>query len=70
MGIGTCGWQMARAALAAQAKIAGGDADPFYPAKLVTARFYADHVLSAAPGLAHAVVRGGAGAMTLAEEML
>ncbi len=70
MGIVAGGWQMARAALAAQAKIAAGDTDPFYPAKLVTARFYADHVLSAAPGLAHAVVNGGAGAIALAEEML
>jgi len=70
MGIVSGGWQMARAALAAQAKIAAGDPDPFYPAKLVTARFYADHVLSAAQGLAHAVVNGGAGAMALAEEML
>ena len=70
LGIVSGGWQMARAALAAQAKIAGGEADPFYPAKILTARFYADHVLSAAPGLAHAVVNGGAGTMALAEEML
>ncbi|MBI3526147.1 MAG: acyl-CoA dehydrogenase [Betaproteobacteria bacterium] len=70
MGIVAGGWQMARAALVAQAKIAGGDADPFYPAKISTTRFYADHVLSTAPGLAHAVVNGGGGAMALAEEML
>jgi len=70
MGIVAGGWQMARAALVAQAKIAGGDTDPFYPAKISTTRFYADHVLSTAPGLAHAVVNGGGGAMALAEEML
>ena len=45
------------------------DNDPFYPAKITTARFYADHVLSAAPGLAHAVIHGGAGGMALSVAM-
>jgi hypothetical protein len=63
------GWLMARAALAAQAKIAGGDSDPFYPAKIVTARFYADHVLSQAEGLASSVTDGAEGVMALPEEM-
>ena len=35
----------------------------FYAAKIATARFYADHVLSQAPGLAHSVVHGAAGAL-------
>jgi len=65
LGIVAGGWQMARAALVAQAKIAANDKDPFYPAKIVTTRFYADHVLSAAAGLSHAVVHGGAGGMAL-----
>jgi alkylation response protein AidB-like acyl-CoA dehydrogenase len=68
MGIVSGGWMMARAALAAQAKIAAGDGDAFYPAKITTARFYADHVLSAAPGLAYAVRHGGAGALALADD--
>ncbi|OIQ99195.1 acyl-CoA dehydrogenase [mine drainage metagenome] len=63
------GWQMARAALVAQTKILAGDPDPFYPAKIATARFYADHVLAAAPGLAHTVIQGAPGALALAEEM-
>ncbi len=63
------GWLMARAALLAQAKIAAGDDDSFYPAKIATARFYADHVLAAAPGLAHTVIHGAPGALALAEEM-
>ncbi|MCB1943854.1 MAG: acyl-CoA dehydrogenase C-terminal domain-containing protein, partial [Candidatus Accumulibacter sp.] len=63
------GWQMARAALIAQAKIDGGDSDPFYAAKVVTARFYADHVLSKAPGLASSVIDGAEGVMGLAEDM-
>jgi len=70
LGIVSGGWQMARAALAAQAKISGGDTDAFYPAKIATSRFYADHLLSVAPGLAHAVIHGGAGAMALSDEML
>jgi hypothetical protein len=69
-GIVSGGWMMARAALAAQAKIAGGDSDPFYATKIATARFYADHVLAQAPGLAQVVVNGGASALAIPEEML
>ena len=68
LGIVCGGWQMARAALAAQARIAAGETDPFYAAKIVTARFYADHVLRAAPGLAETIVSGSAGALALSEE--
>ena len=35
--------------------------------KISTARFYADHVLSQAPGLRHAVVGGAAGVLALDE---
>jgi len=70
LGIVSGGWMMARAALAAQARISGGAGDPFYPAKIATARFYADHIMAAAPGLAQTVVHGGASALALAEEML
>jgi len=62
------GWNMARAALAAQAKIAAGDTDPFYTAKIATARFYADHILSLAPGLRNSIVNGAVGALALSEE--
>jgi alkylation response protein AidB-like acyl-CoA dehydrogenase len=70
LGIVSGGWQMARAALVAQAKVAAGDADPFYPTKIATARFYADHVLSQAPGLARTVIAGGAGALAIPEALL
>jgi hypothetical protein len=60
---------MARAALVAQTKISGGDADPFYPAKIATARFYAEHVMAAAPGLARVVVEAGNSALELDESM-
>ncbi|GBG03499.1 acyl-CoA dehydrogenase [Azospira sp. I13] len=69
LGIVAGGWQMARAALVAQAKIAGGDSDPFYGAKIVTARFYADHQLTQAQGLAESIVDGSVGTLALAEEL-
>jgi alkylation response protein AidB-like acyl-CoA dehydrogenase len=65
LGIVSGGWMMARAALAAQAKIGAGDTDPFYPAKINTAHFYADHVMAAASGLSKEVVQGGASALAL-----
>jgi 3-(methylthio)propanoyl-CoA dehydrogenase len=69
-GIVAGGWQMAHAALVAQAKLGMGDGgdQSFYQAKISTARFYADHILSQAPGLRHAVVRGAAGVMALEED--
>jgi hypothetical protein len=69
MGIVSGGWMMARAALVAQGKIAAGDADPFFPAKIATAHFYADHVMAAVAGLAQEVVQGGASALALDDEM-
>jgi len=70
MGIVSGGWMLARAALVAQGKVAAGDADPYFPAKIATARFYADHLLAQAPGLAQVVVHGGASALAVPEEML
>ena len=69
MGVVAGGWQMARAALVAEKKLAAGEGDQaFYKAKIVTARFYADHVLVQAPGLRDTVLNGGAGAMALDED--
>lgn len=62
------GWQMARAAQISATKIAAGTRDPFYAAKLATARFYADHVLNQALALHHEIVHGSASVMTLTEE--
>jgi alkylation response protein AidB-like acyl-CoA dehydrogenase len=68
-GIVAGGWQMARAALAAQHHLVAGEGEPaFLQAKIVTARFYADHVLSQAAGLAYTVVNGAPGALALSEE--
>ena len=68
-GIVAGGWQMASAALIAHRKLTEGcDDKAFYEAKLKTARFYADHVLAKASGLAHTVVQGAEGALAIADE--
>jgi alkylation response protein AidB-like acyl-CoA dehydrogenase len=67
MGIVAGGWQMARAALAAERKIDSGDRD-FLAAKIATARFYGDHVLVQAPALRNTVVDGAPGVMALSDE--
>jgi alkylation response protein AidB-like acyl-CoA dehydrogenase len=65
-GIVLGGWQMARAALVAQRKLDAGEGDAaFYRAKIATARFFADHILSQAQGLCHAIVGGSAGVLAL-----
>lgn len=68
LGITAGGWQMGRAAVIARGKIAAGDTDPFWSAKLSTTRFFADHFLTQVPGLAESVLAGGAGALEMAED--
>ena len=68
-GIVLGGWQMGRAALAAQRKLDAGDGDAaFYKAKIATARFFADHILSQAASLRTAIVEGSAAVLALAED--
>jgi 3-(methylthio)propanoyl-CoA dehydrogenase len=65
-GIVAGGWQLLRSASISQRRLAeqANAADAaFYEAKISTARFYADHVLSQAPGLAHSIVHGAPGAL-------
>jgi hypothetical protein len=65
-GIVLGGWQMARAAQAAQRKLDAGEGDAkFYKAKIATARFFADHMLSQSGGLRVAIVEGSAGVLAL-----
>jgi 3-(methylthio)propanoyl-CoA dehydrogenase len=69
-GIVLGGWQMARAALVACELIANNETGvdtEFLKAKISTARFFADHILSQAPGLRTSIVEGGVGVMALAE---
>jgi hypothetical protein len=64
------GWQLARAAIRATELLAAGGEDPaFLKAKIGTARFYADHVLSRAGGLRAAIVDGAAGTLALEDAM-
>ncbi len=54
------GWQMARALLVAERELAAGRDATFMQAKITTARFYADHILSRAPGVRDSIVDGHA----------
>ncbi|ASV98482.1 acyl-CoA dehydrogenase [Paraburkholderia aromaticivorans] len=67
-GIVLGGWQMARALLVAAAK---RDEDPsFYGAKIATAQFYAEHVLTQASALEASIVsaKGGESVLALSED--
>ena len=69
MGITAGGWQLARAALISESKLAGSEGDAaFYKAKIATARFFGDHVLAQAGGLAATVTGGAAAVMALSED--
>jgi len=62
---------MARAALVASALLAEQDSDgSFLRTKVLTARFYADHVLSRADGLTHAVISGSDAALAIDDHEL
>ncbi|MES2936071.1 MAG: acyl-CoA dehydrogenase [Pseudomonadota bacterium] len=52
------GWQLARSLLVAEELAAKGEDVDFMRAKIATARFYADHVLSKAPGVRDSIVEG------------
>ena len=60
------GWQMARALLVAQELSAKGQDTAFMQAKITTARFYAEHILTRAPGQRDAIVDGAASVTALA----
>jgi len=62
------GWQLARALLVAQEQLAKGQDSAFMQAKVITARFYADHLLTKAPGLRDSIVEGAACVTELALE--
>ena len=62
------GWQMARALLVAEDRLAAGEDAAFMSAKVATARFYAEHILARAPGLRDAIVEGAESVTALALE--
>lgn len=61
------GWQLARALLVAESQLKAGEGDAaFLTAKVTTARFYADHILSRVPGVRDAIVEGAESVTALA----
>ncbi|MDD0837013.1 acyl-CoA dehydrogenase [Curvibacter sp. HBC61] len=62
------GWQLGRALLVAQDQLAQGQDEAFMRSKIATARFYADHLLSKAPGLRDSIVEGADSVNALAAE--
>src|SRR5688572_16600058 len=71
MGITCGGWMMARAAQAAARQLDAGEGDrDFLRGKLLTARFYADHILPPAMGLAAITMRGGDSVLAVEEALL
>jgi len=65
-GLTLSGWQMARSLLIAQDL--QKDDPEFYRAKITTALFFAEHLLTQVPGLAIAVTQGGKNINTMAAE--
>jgi 3-(methylthio)propanoyl-CoA dehydrogenase len=53
------GWQMGRALIAAEDKLAAGEDAPFMKAKIATARFYGDHILARVASLRDSILTGG-----------
>ncbi|PKO42639.1 MAG: acyl-CoA dehydrogenase [Betaproteobacteria bacterium HGW-Betaproteobacteria-3] len=62
------GWQLGRALMVAEDQLAAGEDVAFMKAKITTARFYADHLLSRTPGLRDAIVEGADSVTALALE--
>ena len=62
------GWQLGRALLVALSPEAQAQDPAFMAAKVTTARFYADHILSKAPGIRDSIVQGAASVNAMALE--
>ncbi|MGU7776185.1 acyl-CoA dehydrogenase [Burkholderia sp. MR1-5-21] len=69
LGTVACGWQMGRAAVAAHRLLQVGSADSaFLESKIMTSRFYAEHVLPLATSLSHTVVHGAEATLAMADD--
>ena len=53
------GWQMGRALMVAEDKLAAGEDAQFMAAKIATARFYGDHILARIASLRDTILEGG-----------
>ena len=67
-GILVAGWQMGRALRIAEDRLAAGEDAAFMRAKIVTARFFADHLLVKAAGLRDSIVDGAEAVTALETE--
>jgi 3-(methylthio)propanoyl-CoA dehydrogenase len=64
----TGGWMMGRAALAAAKQLAAGEGDAEYlKAKIITTRFYGDHIITLATGFADAITTGSDSVLQMEE---
>ena len=71
MGIVCGGWMMARSAQVAARMMEAGEGDAaFLRGKLLTARFYADHILPQAMALAMIAMRGADSVLAVEEGLL
>ncbi|HUL55370.1 MAG TPA: acyl-CoA dehydrogenase [Usitatibacter sp.] len=71
MGIGLGGWMLARSADIASRQLAKGEGDAdFLKSKILTTRFFADHVMAQAPSLAATVARGADSVLAMEEALL
>ncbi len=62
------GWQMARALMVAEDRLAEGVEPDFMRAKIITAQFHADHILTQASALRDSIVEGASSVTALALE--
>jgi hypothetical protein len=71
LGITLGGWMLARSALAATQHLAKGEGDAAYlKGKVLTTRFYAEHVLPQSSALANAATHGGDSVLAVEEALL
>ncbi|MFZ4651853.1 MAG: acyl-CoA dehydrogenase [Rubrivivax sp.] len=60
-----CGWQLGRALMTAEDRLAAGDDPAFMVAKVATASFYGDHILNRAGALRDSIVEGAESVLAL-----
>jgi hypothetical protein len=64
-----CGWLLARSAIAAKKHMDAGSSDEFYPNKVKTARYFAEHILPRSEALSTVVQAGSASSMSIDAEI-
>lgn len=62
------GWLITRGALAAHSQLSNGGDQKFLEAKVITARFYSDHILPRTEALLPEITHGSSSVLALAEE--